>query len=679
MKRICLLALTISVLLFFTSTLVLAFGGMGQPQQPTKSAPSLPAGFTIQVRIPMFSPYAASTPLATVDGQPIRLGEVVAGLGQDWSEKPLAKGAPGLNKAFEQVLDQMISARSQGNGDAEIRTFTKSAISADKTLLIEVPIFSQHFMFTPVAVVNEEPIPMGEFAKELGARHAESEKPTVGGHQPDNPASLLERLIIVRLVEQEARNMGLNQQGMVKRQINDFSEKTLLYELLGRQIENMPLDRKEVDKVYRDISLSARLEDYRIPQQSDADALREALAEGKDFDVLIAEAVEAGKAIPGEEDDFILFKNLLSKIASTAHGMEEGDVSPVFRVSNGFAIFRLLEKKFVEDPAALEMAEKIVWDEQVAAKTKQYFQSIINQHATFDEQARKDLNFSRIKENSPDINMTEALADFQEDQRILVTVKAGEKTRTLKVSEAIDKLEKMYFHGTDVVLNAQEADERLSNIINDWIFRIAGKFEAQKLGLDRSLEYVQKVQDFERRTLFDHFMQKVVIPDVKLTEEDIRQDYDSHPEEFSTPAMLKLETLAFEEQENAQDALKKLQKGSDFKWVSANVEGLVPADDPLRLDFESGILSLTSLPKIFQENAEDLETGDAMLYSDPDSYHYVVYFEKIYPPEPKPYEQVRSQILDDLYQERVKETLMNYVDQLKKHYPTKAYLETQAS
>jgi hypothetical protein len=244
----------------------------------------------------------------------------------------------------------------------------------------------------------------------------------------------------------------------------------------------------------------------------------------------------------------------------------------------------------------------------------------------------------------------------------------------MKVDELAGKLKDTYFHGTEIDLNASEADKRVDQILNDWIFRIAGKIEAESLGLHQSQRYQVKVEEFERRTLFDNFIQKAIVNGIKLTEEEVRQYYESHQHGYSTPAMFRMRSLAFREEAKAREALKKLKSGSDFKWVSANSEGLAQVEDKDLLSFDSGILSLTSLPPAFQKDAEAVQAGDSIVYSDPGSFHYVIYFEKVFPPQPKPYDQVRSQILKEVYRNRVDAALDDYVQKLKEHYPAEIYL-----
>jgi len=681
MKTVCQLFITFFILIF-TAGGGLAFGGGNMEAMSQPSAPALPQDQVFPMQVPVFSSLFAGTPVAMVDDQPILLSEVTPELQEVREETPMGVGGAALTKRFNQVLGRMVEERSQGKDEPNVQVFAEGAISDDRILTLQVPIFSPHFLFTPVAAVDEEPIPMGEFTRELGAMHSEmgqegAEVSHTHEQEHENQlsaADLLDRLLTVRLVAREARNIGLDETQSLQQQVGAFAEKTLLYELLGRQVENMSLDEAEVDRIYHEISLAAKLRSYRFQKKEHAVAFMKQLDEGAEFDELIQKYVEEGKATGGEEEEYVPFKELRDQVASAANKMEVGEVSKIYPVADGFVVFKLEDKKFIEDPAALQMAQKIVWDQQVAKKGQEYIAEVIEQYTTYNEEAREDFNFSKIKEENPDIQLADALLKFFDDQRVLATVEAAGKTYTMTVKELAERLKETYFHGTEIDLNAAEADKRAQQILNDWIFRIAGKVEAQKIGLDESLSYKIKVEEFERRTLFDNFMQKAIVSDIKLTEKELQSYYDEHLEEYSTPKMFKLKSLVFYEKDDAFDALDKLRKGSDFKWVSANSEGLAPVEDKDLLDFSAGILSYSSLPDSLQEEADGAKRGDAVLFSDSEKFHYVIYFDNIYPSEPKPYEQVRSQILEKVFQKHVTEALNAYVKKLKEHYPTAVYL-----
>ena len=94
--------------------------------------------------------------------------------------------------------------------------------------------------------------------------------------------------------------------------------------------------------------------------------------------------------------------------------------------------------------------------------------------------------------------------------------------------------------------------------------------EARRQGLDREEEYVDAVDQNTTAVLFDVFVQRVVAPDVKISEEEAQSYYGEHMDEFSTPKMVRLDGLAFDALPDAESALDKLNKRADFKWVSAN-------------------------------------------------------------------------------------------------------------
>jgi len=644
-----------------------AFGTGMEQGMDDHEAPALPTDQVYTLSVPVFSPLFEQTPVALVKGRPITLGEVTAALPAEVRE---SSDPARLNSKFNEVLDRLVAVRLDGGERKEVEVFVNGKIDKDQVLTLKVPIFSQHFLFTPVAEVDGDAIPMGEFTRELNAMHAESG----GDNHHDKPGELLDRLVTIRLVEREARNIGFDQTDSFKKQVKDFAERTLLYELLNRRVEGLVLDDEEVDRIYHDISLAARLRSYQFNQQEHAAAFIQALEEGADFDQLIREKVEEGVASGGADEDFVPFKQLRSQVASHAKDMEIGEVSKMFKVDDNFIVFKLEDRKFIEDPAALEVARKIAWDQKVADETEKYINEIIDEYAVFDEKAREDFNFTAFKEENPDAKLSDALLTFFDDRRTLVTVEAQGQVHMMQVRELADKVKETYFHGTDIDLNGPEADKRAKQILDDWIFRIAGKAEALEAGLDQTQRYQLKVEEFERRTLFDMFIQKAVVNDIKLTEEEIRASYDDNIEDHSTPAMVRMKSLAFDREDDAFKALDKLKRGSDFKWVSGNSEGLADVDDKDLLDFESGIISMTSLPREFQENSENIRSGSSMLYSDPGKLHYVIFFEKVYPPEPKPYDQVRSQILKEVFQKHVNDGLENYVEQLKRHYPTKVFL-----
>ena len=677
MLRLIPLALIISLA---PLTSAFAFGDAQHAEEHRANQVVLDDSATLSLQVPVFSASFAGTPVAFVNEHPVLLGQLTPVLTPVHDEMPLPTegAAKALTTTFNRELDKVIAERSQGKTDVRVERMTVAGIDKDRNLLLNAPLFSLWYGETPVAEIDQEPIVMAEFSRDLKASYGDMTEENHHSTLTENAQHLLDRLIAVRLVALEARNIGLDQTATIRKQVDDFAEKTLLYALLNKQLAGLTVDEKEANKLYRDISLEGKFESYRFSTQEDAVAILKALEEKKSFDALIKEAIAQGKAVKEPDAEYTSFKNLLPQIATDAKEMKAGDISKIYTKADGFLIFRLVDKRFMEDPAALQFARKAVWDRQVASQGEKYVSTLVDEKAVFNKEAEAAIDFAKIKEKNPEIKLGEALAPLLTDNRVLATVK-GAETEILTVAEFAGRLNSTFYHGTDIPLDVKEVEGKKDQILTDILFRRAGTLVAKNLGLDKEQDYRLQVEEFERKTLFDNFVQKAVVPDVTISEEEVRQYYDDNLQKYSTPTMLRVKSLPFYRENDARDALKKLQGGSDFKWVAANSSGLVPVENKDLLTFGNSILSLTSLPAHLQKEGESYRTGDAIVFDDPGKFFYVLYFEKVYPPEPKPYDQVREEIRQIIFQNKVEETLEMWIGKLREAYDTRIYLSGQAS
>ncbi|WP_029912616.1 peptidyl-prolyl cis-trans isomerase [Pelobacter seleniigenes] len=672
-KRLTVLSL---FLLITSAASAMAFAGADQ-HSGGMSVDELGRDLAVELQIPLFDPSFAETPVASVQQQPVFLKDLTPALEQ--SQKILfwnRDTSPAeLSRQFKQALDDRV--KSSQTQPEQLTLYAATAIENGQLLRVSVPLFSPLFAETPVALVNEVPVTVAEFSQDLQSVHSEFSTNETASNADQNIQQLMERMIAVRLVEQEARNIGFDQTSQFRSQATEFAQKSLLYSLLNKQVEDLTLDEAQVNELYEKISLQGKFASFRFQQEADVTALQNAYKAGGDFDTLIAAAVAKGQAVPEQQQDYIPFKNLLTNIAAEASNMEIGAVSQIFRKADGFLIFKLLDKKFIEDPKALEFARNNVWKKQTATAGSAYIDSIIAAHTEYDTAAMDSLDFSKIKTANPDISLGDALQPLLTDQRTLVTIDEGTPA-TLTVAELAEKIKETYFHGVDTALDAKEANLKKEELLEDILFRIVGTAEAEKLGLHETAEYRRKIAEFERKTLFDIFMQKVITPEVRLTEDEIKGYYDSHLQDYMTPAMFRIKSLPFYSEQDAQSAAEKLRSGSDFKWVSANADGLVAVQNKDLLQFDRNILSLSSLPQNLQQQAAATKRGDTLLYADPNNFFYVLYFEDVFAAEPRPYQQVRKELLNIVYQNKVKKTLDEWVAKLKDAYETRIFLAAKS-
>ncbi|MDH3868835.1 MAG: peptidyl-prolyl cis-trans isomerase [Desulfuromonadales bacterium] len=554
----------------------------------------------------------------------------------------------------------------------EIKELTIPVRQEGSMEVIQIPMFSEAYAQTPVAIVNEEPITMKEFMVEVATLHnamGDSETPASRSF-----TKLLDRLITIKLVKQEALNIGFDQTPSVQKQVEEFALKTLIKQLLARQIAGLQPDEETVETLYRQMALEVKTVTYRFHQQHDAEALLSDLRAGGDFIELADKMVAGDKAQGGGESEYQKLNDLLPNVARAVFDMELGEVSEVFKGTNDFLVFRLEERRVYEDPEVRLAAQQMALQQKADKVQREYLGELIDKYATFNDDAMALVDFEKIAAENPDASRTEVLDRIKNEQRSLVTITNGKETLLITVSDVAGALKAEMYHGVDSKINASQMNNQKVGFLQNKLTAVTGKMEAEAQKIHLSAEYLEKIEKFEERVLFDTFLAKAVVPGLVVKEEDVRRYYYNHLEDYASPLMLKMKSLAFTSKESAQDALKKLQAGSDFKWVSANMTGLADAEDPKVLNLGDHLLAVTALPDDLQHELNGARQGDMYVYSGPDNLFYTLVVDTAFPPEAQTYEEVRQEIGKIVYGKVINEALEEWVVKLKEAYETEIFL-----
>jgi len=554
----------------------------------------------------------------------------------------------------------------------EVKELTISLRLPSSSEVKQVPLFSEQYGQTPVAMVNGDPITLEEFAEQLVAMHSDMAQP--GTQERKNFTALLNRMIAVKLVIQEAVNIGFDQTPAVQKQMEDFALKTLISQLIGKQLQNMEPDQEKIEEIYRQMALEAKLASYKFQSQADAQSLLDQYQAGGDFVKLAQAMVESGKATGGDDGEYIKLKDLLPSVAQAVFSMETGKVSEIFKVDKGYLLFKLEDRRVYEDPEARMQATQMIRQQLAFEKQAAYIKELEDKYVTINKEAEESLDFEKIMQERPAAKASEIFAKLRNDQRPLATIKNNEETTVITVAEVMKDLEATFFHGTEQTIAPKETNAKKDAIIHDKLIKIIGAIEAETLGIDKSKEYLNAVKKFRGELLFDTFVNRAVLPDVKVSQAEAREYYNKNIGEYSTPLMLKMKSLAFIDQKSAQDALKKLKAGSDFKWVSGNVTGLAAEDDKNILNFGGSLLAITALPADLQKTVDHASSGDIFLYKDPDKLFYVLVVESAFPPQAKSYEDVQNEAAKEVYGRKIKEALDEYERKLKEAYETEIFI-----
>ena len=512
-----------------------------------------------------------------------------------------------------------------------------------------------------LAMVNGEPLTLEEFDRVLAGIHGGMTDNAIQSRP--NPSQLLDRMINARLVLQEARNIGLDELPEVRSAEKAFGEDTLREMLYSYHVRNIRKpDKKEVEKRYREAVKEVKVSSVLFEQEENGKRLEAEVRAGSDFDVLAQKMITAGEAKGSLEGKYLKFESLGPEVATTVSSMKKGEVSPLMRIGKQFSMLKLGEIRYPEDKAAREQAEKDALQAKKTGALIAYTEGLRKKSITIDRKLVDSLDYE-----SSEPGFEKLLVD----DRILANVK-GEKPVT--VADLTNAIEKKFFHGAERAVEAKKINRKKDQVLEEILNRRVTIKEAKRQKLDQTEFYKRKVAEYQNGILFGAFVRKVIAPDVKVNEEELKSYYQAHIGEYTFPEMVRIDSLVFSDRKDAEATIEKLRKGADFQWLRANADGQVEAGKGENLlEFRGQMLDATTLPEGVRKAVSGASPGDYRLYADPGNAYYVLDIRERISSRSMPFESVKELIETKVYAEKRQSVLRDWEEKLRKASDVKIY------
>lgn len=502
-----------------------------------------------------------------------------------------------------------------------------------------------------VATVTGEPITLEELNRDLAFASGASQSEVLG------------RLINVNLVVQEGKRIGLDELPEIKNMVDAFSKATLREALMERQVKDIRVDGKEVEKLYKESVEEWKISSLLFGKEDAAKKMAEEIKAGKNFDELSKQYVAAGKAKEGEQGEWLKVKDISPQIVNAASKLRAGSVSPIIPIKSGFVILRFEEIRYAEDPEAMKQARGEALKRKKVQVLKDYSNALIKKYAKVNQDVLKSIDY---ESKAPGF---EALL---KDKRTVAKI-TGEDPIT--VAELTQHLKMQFFHGIERAIESKKLNSKKVPALDEMIYKRVFRKEALRLGLDKTEGYKNKVKEYENSMLFGAFVNKVIVPDIKMKEEEMKTYYGEHVKEYTMPEMMRINGLVFAKREDGESAIEKLRKGTEFQWLAENAEGQVDKDTKGLLAFDGKLVTTKDLPEGVQKAIHGARSGDFRLYESSDGYFYVLAITNVIPSKPQPYEEAREAVAKRLFDEKVKKAVEDYAGKLRAVSEVRIYLK----
>jgi peptidyl-prolyl cis-trans isomerase C len=517
----------------------------------------------------------------------------------------------------------------------------------------KLSLFSEKTSATPIAKVGSDVVTLRDLGEAIASAHGAHDPSSRGGAKDFSP--LVDRLVDVRLVFLEAQAMGIVELPEFKASVEQFTENALRESLKRKVAQRAKVDPKDVERAYQDSVREWKVRAVMFEKESDARELEAAVKGGASFDELANQALKDKKAKGATEPESFPESKMLPEILAVVKKLPTGAVSEATKVPGGFAVLRVDAVGYPEDPQARVKAAAEAREAAQNRVVQRYVVSLIEKNVKVDKKLLKAVDY-----DGPGVNL-EALG---KDRRVLARL-AGEKPFT--VGDLTKMLEKKNFHGAQRAAESKRLNRQKEPALHSFL---AGRLllsEARRRGIHKTEELKYLVREHAYSVAFGALVDRVILPEVKVTDADVQVYYDRHPSEFVYPSLYRVDGLAFATARDADAAAKKLRSGTDLEWLRANAENQLDlSKQALRLD--GFPVSATALPPGLAGALSGARSGDYRSYTE-GSTHYVIRVLNVTPPQRQPLDQVRDEIAKRVRSEKMSAALADWTRKLRQHYP----------
>jgi hypothetical protein len=508
-----------------------------------------------------------------------------------------------------------------------------------------------------VASVNGDIITLDE----LDRAFASQAEPAQG--KKADKQEMLKRLINTRLLIQEGRKMGLEALPEVKNRVDVYAKVTLREYLIWNLLTSVKEpDKKEVEKLYREAIRQWKISDLLFAKEEDAEKIIDDIKQGGNFDELSRQAVAAGKAKRGAEGKYVKIKDVDPAIAGILAKMKIGALSNAIAVKSGFVVVRLEESRSLDSAVEKEQARQEALKQKKLRTMRSYNSELIKKFVRLNEKVLAGIDYEAGEPG---------FQQLLKDKRFLAEIR-GEAPIT--VGDLTEELRQQLYHGVDRAIESKRLNAKKTATFDEMLYKRMFRKEALRRGLDKSPAYKQKVREYEDSLVFSTFVQKALMPDIKLKEEEMNAYYVEHIGDYTFPAMVRISSLAFTRRNDAESAMEKLRKGTDFQWLLNNMEGQADKNSKGLLEFTGQLVMSDTLPTGVRKATEGLKEGDLRLFADKDSYYYVLLVGEAVPAKTKPYEEAREEIAKKFFDENIRKAMDEWTSKLRAAANIKVYL-----
>ncbi len=244
----------------------------------------------------------------------------------------------------------------------------------------------------------------------------------------------------------------------------------------------------------------------------------------------------------------------------------------------------------------------------------------------------------------------------EDDSKVLVTIN-DDKITMAEFNKELDKIPMNM-----KMMVASESGKKA--FLDRFVIKKLLLKEAEKANVEQDKDFQNKLAEIKEQLIIESLLKKKLTSSASLTDENLQKFYDANKEKFRKEREINTRHILLKSEEEARQVKEKLSGGEDFIELAkrysidpnAKVTGGEVGFHPkgtLLPEYEAAAFKLTKVGQISPITKTQF------------GYH-IIRLEGVKPPQYVPFAEVKEFIKQQLMQEKQKEVLDKYIEDLKK-------------
>ncbi|AEH45650.1 hypothetical protein Thein_1794 [Thermodesulfatator indicus DSM 15286] len=459
---------------------------------------------------------------------------------------------------------------------------------------------------------------------------------------PETPDPFIDWLLIAN----EAKRMELDSDPLYKHKIRVFLEVRGLLLLKNEEVDKkIDISQKRLWKEYKTnyiprLKIKALItQDYKV-----ANNWKKSIKTKEAFDALYEKLEKEKKARDfGWERPITIPEEIRNEVLKAN---KDEIVGPVKYKNTYFLLF--IEDKLGSDPTDFNTVKREII-KKIRKKDEAYYTEKLI------ENLKKKYN---VKINW-DILKLISLDTIPENLKEKTVLVIGD--RELKAIQFWEKFKKeidLRFHKRK--LSSEDIDKMKHFVINTYISQTLTSLEALNRHYEKEPPLKDLYEFYKKQLLVVLFEEKIIKPQIKVTEEEMKDFYTKNKEKFTRPSMVEIAVIKTRDPKLIKNVYKRIKQGENFFKIGKEIQfhTLRPEKYFLNQLVPEMRDAIKGLKPNEVSSIIEFKRGD-------NTWYCLVYLIKHYPEKAHPYEIVKDDIRRILEQEKFNSLKKEYINKLR--------------